>query len=79
MYIGEPVYITRLYSILGKVEGVADVKTVRVMQKRGADYSSVNINFDEALSTDGTYLMTPKNAIMELKYPNRDIKGTLIR
>jgi phage-related baseplate assembly protein len=79
LYIGEPIYITRLYSILGKVEGVADVKTVRVMQKRGADYSSVNINFDDAMSSDGSYIMTPKNAIMELKYPNRDIKGTLIR
>lgn len=79
LYIGEPIYITRLYSILSKVEGVADVKTVRVMQKRGADYSPVNINFDDALSADGTYIMTPKNAIMELKYPNRDIKGTLIR
>jgi phage-related baseplate assembly protein len=79
LYIGEPIYITRLYSILGKVEGVADVKTVRIMQKRGADYSSVNINFDDAMSSDGTYIMTPKNAIMELKYPNRDIKGTLIR
>jgi len=79
LYIGEPIYITRLYSILSKVEGVADVKTVRALQKRGADYSSVNINFDDALSADGTYIMTPKNAIMELKYPNRDIKGTLIR
>jgi len=79
LYIGEPIYTTRLYSILGKVEGVADVKTVRVMQKRGSDYSSVNINFDDAMSSDGTYIMTPKNAIMELKYPNRDIKGTLIR
>jgi phage-related baseplate assembly protein len=79
LYIGEPIYTTRLYSILGKVEGVADVKTIRVMQKRGADYSSVNINFDDAMSSDGTYIMTPKNAIMELKYPNRDIKGTLIR
>ena len=79
LYIGEPIYITRLYSILSKVEGVADVKTVRVYQRRGANYSSVNINFDEALSADGTYIMTPKNVIMELKYPNRDIKGTLIR
>jgi len=79
LYIGEPIYITRLYSILSKVEGVADVKTVRAMQKRGADYSPVNINFDDALSADGTYIITPKNAIMELKYPNRDIKGTLIR
>ena len=26
LYIGEPIYITRLYSVLGKVDGVADVK-----------------------------------------------------
>ena len=79
LYIGEPIYITRLYSILSKVDGVADVKTVRINQRRGSDYSSVNINFDDALSADGTYIVTPKNAIMELKYPNRDIRGTLIR
>ena len=79
LYIGEPIYITRLYSILGKVDGVADVKTVNVFQKTGTDYSSVNINFDDALSADGTYINTPKNVIMELKFPFRDIKGTLIQ
>ncbi len=79
LYIGEPVYITRLYSILGKVEGVADVKSVSIRHNRGGDYSNVNINFDDAMSADGSYIMTPKNAIMELKFPNRDIRGTLIR
>lgn len=79
LYIGEPIYITRLYSILSKVDGVADVKTVNVFQKTGTDYSSVVINFDDALSADGTYINTPKNVIMELKYPLRDIKGTLIQ
>lgn len=79
LYIGEPIYITRLYSILSKVEGVSDVKKVNVHQKRGALYSPVNINFNDALSSDGTYIMTPKNCIMELKYPSRDIRGTLIR
>jgi len=79
LYIGEPIYITRLYSILSKVDGVADVKTVNVYQKIGTDYSSVVINFDDAISADGTYINTPKNVIMELKYPLRDIKGTLIQ
>jgi phage-related baseplate assembly protein len=79
LYIGEPIYITRLYSILGKVDGVADVKTVSVHQKKGTDYSSVVINFDDALSADGTYINTPKNVIMELKFPFRDIRGTLIQ
>tara|TARA_B100001250_G_C19755194_1_gene769768 strand:+ start:73 stop:1560 length:1488 start_codon:yes stop_codon:yes gene_type:complete len=78
LYIGEPVYITRLYSILSKVEGVSDVKKVKVYQKFGGSYSSTRISFDEALSQDGTYIQTPKNVIMELKYPDLDIKGTLI-
>jgi phage-related baseplate assembly protein len=79
LYIGEPVYISRLYSVLGKVEGVSDVKKVTVNQKFGGAYSSTRINFDDALSKDGTYINTPKNVIMELKYPNNDIKGTLIK
>jgi len=79
LYIGEPIYITRLYSVLGKVDGVADVKKVSVNQKFGGLYSTTRINFDEALSRDGSYINTPQNVIMELKYPNIDIKGTLVR
>ena len=78
-YIGEPIYITRLYSILSKVEGVADVKKVNVYQKTGANYSMVRMNFKEAMSQDGTFIRTPKNVIMELKFPTTDVKGVLIR
>ena len=79
LYIGEPIYITRLYRVLSKVEGVADVKKVHVFQKYGGSYSTTRIDFDEALSKDGTYINTPKNVIMELKFPNLDIQGTIIR
>jgi hypothetical protein len=79
LYIGEPIYITRLYGILGKVEGVADVKKVDVYQKFGGSYSSIRVNFDETRSKDGSFIKTPKNVIMELKFPSRDIKGTLLR
>ncbi len=79
LYIGEPIYITRLYSLLGKLDGVADVKSVKVKHKTGSLYSPVNVDFDELLSKDGTYIKTPKNVIMELKYPLNDIKGTLVR
>jgi len=78
-YIGEPLYITRLYSILSKVEGVSDVKKVNVFQKTGPNYSPVRMNFKEAMSQDGTYIATPKNVIMEMKHPNSDIKGVLVR
>ena len=79
LYIGEPVYLTRLYSVLGKVEGVADVKKVTVNHKTGTNYSVVNVDFGELLSRDGSYIKTPQNVIMELKYPDIDIKGTIIR
>lgn len=78
LYIGEPIYITKLYSILGKTDGVADVKKVNVYHKFGGSYSSTVIDFDEALSRDGTYIKTPKNVIMELKSPDFDIKGTIV-
>jgi phage-related baseplate assembly protein len=78
-YVGEPIYITRLYSILSKVEGVADVKRVNVYPKTGGDYSMIRMDFKEALSQDGTFIKTPKNVIMELKYPNRDVKGVLVK
>ena len=79
LYIGEPIYITRLYSILGKVEGVADVKKVTVKHKTGTQYSPTMVRFHDLLSRDGSYIKTPKNVIMELKFPNLDINGTLIR
>ena len=68
-----------MYSILSKVEGVSDVKKVNVYQKYGGSYSSTRINFNETLSQDGTYIQTPQNVIMELKYPDNDIKGNLIK
>mgnify|MGYP003676129275 CR=1 FL=1 len=79
LYIGEPVYITRLYAILSKVEGVADVKKVNIRQKTSAGYSPVRMNFKEALSQDGTFIVTPKNVIMELKNSSSDIKGVLVK
>jgi hypothetical protein len=79
LYIGEPIYLTRLYSVLGKIDGVADVKKVSIYKKDGGRYSNTLFDFDEAMSMDGTYLKTPQNVVMELKFPKLDIKGTLIR
>ena len=77
LYIGEPLYLTRLYDILNRVAGVADVKRVKILPKYSGIYSDVYFNIDEALSKDGTYIKVPKNVILELKYPRNDIKGTV--
>jgi len=77
LYIGEPIYLSRVYSILNRVDGVIDVRKVNFKNKSNGLYSNITLDFDKILSKDGTYYMTPNNCIMELKYPDLDIKGTV--
>ena len=77
-YIGEPVYINRIYDTLNKIEGIVDVKTVKISLKSNGNYSSTQINLNDIISKDGTFYNIPKNCILEIKYPNNDIKGTII-
>jgi hypothetical protein len=76
MYIGEPLYITRIYERLNRVDGVIDVRKVTLMNKTGGIYSGISMDLDKIISKDGTYLKTPDNVILELKYSDLDIKGT---
>tara|TARA_R100001082_G_scaffold74016_2_gene42688 strand:- start:521 stop:2317 length:1797 start_codon:yes stop_codon:yes gene_type:complete len=76
-YVGEPVYISRIYQILNETTGVIDTKDVVLENKSGGDYSSIYYNFEDALSKDGTYIKIPKDGIAELKYPDQDVKGTV--
>ena len=74
-FIGEPIYITDIYAKLKDVEGVLDVIKVKLVNKNGTNYSGSSIDINQNLSPDGTYLIVPKNAIVEIKYPETDIKG----
>ena len=75
MYIGEPLYITRIYEVLNRVDGVVDVRKVKVKNKTGGAYSNVSLDMDKILSKDGTFFHTPDNTILELRFPDEDIKG----
>ena len=77
LYIGEPIYISELYSIINKTRGVVDVKKVEIENKTGLGYSSNVLDIYEHMSKDGTHIRVPRNVIMELKYPNLDIKGVI--
>jgi hypothetical protein len=46
-----------------------------LVNKSGGQYSYVNFSIEENLAPEGNYLMCPKNAIFEIKYPHIDIKG----
>jgi len=74
-YIGEDVNISEMYQELSKVNGVQDVILVKLVTKGGSNYSVNSININTNLSPDGTKLIIPKNAVVEIKYPDVDIKG----
>jgi hypothetical protein len=78
LYIGEPLYISDIYSELKNVKGILDVLTVKLVNKNSSGYSSANININENLSPDGSYLVVPANALVEIKYPATDIRGKVV-
>ena len=77
LYIGEPIYITDIYGILNKVDGVIDAKNVTISNKHGVGYSSTSINIDSIVSSDGLTVEAPENVCFECKYPESDIGGSI--
>ena len=77
-YIGEPFYISEIHSILSKVPDILDVRSVKVVQKRAAQYSDIRFDVDANTSVDGSYITTPKNVALEIKFPGFDIQGTVV-
>lgn len=75
LYIGEPIYITEISNILSKTKGVVDVSNIEVVNKKNGNYSTTPMDLNKVLSKDNTYYKTPKNVVMELKFPSKDIKG----
>ena len=74
-FIGEHLYVTEVYNELSKVDGVLDVTKVKITNKRSGNYSSTQFNVNGNTSPDGTYIIAPKNAVFELKFPTTDITG----
>jgi hypothetical protein len=78
MEFGEPITIISVYDALKKVTGLIDVVSVTIEEKIGGAYSDAQFNFKASTSADGRYINVPQNVVMEMKYPNSDIKGTII-
>jgi len=77
MYIGEPLYISRLFQMINKVPGVIDTKKITFSIKNTNNYSAVNVDIDDLYSADGSFLKAPKNVVFEIKFPNKDIRGSV--
>tara|TARA_Y100000592_G_scaffold14818_5_gene21477 strand:- start:390 stop:2180 length:1791 start_codon:yes stop_codon:yes gene_type:complete len=78
MYIGEPIYITKIYQTINRVQGVVDTLKVEAVIKQSANYSNLGLEVDDVLSKDGTFLKCPKNCVFEIKFPDSDLKGTVL-
>jgi len=77
LLMGESFYITDVYNTLNDVVGVVDVTRVKISIKNGALYSDTRFNLNDQKSADGRYIMAPDNISFELKFPDKDIKGTV--
>ena len=78
LYIGEPFYISDIYTELKNISGILDVTKITVTSKTGGNYSNANIVINDNLSPDGSYVIVPANALVEIKYPTTDIRGKVI-
>lgn len=74
-YIGEDINISEMYQELAKISGVHEVINIKIVSQVGSNYSGSSININQNLSPDGTKIVIPKNAVVEIKYPDVDIKG----
>jgi len=77
LLIGEPFYLTDVYTLLNDIDGVVDTEDVKVTIKNGLQYSDTRFNLNERKSADGRYIKAPLNVAFEIKYPGTDIKGTV--
>ena len=77
LLIGESFYITDVYNVLNDVEGVVDVENVKVNIKNGGLYSDTRFNLNSRKSADGRYISAPDNVAFEIKFADKDIKGTI--
>ena len=77
LYIGEPLYLSKIYNTINKVPGVSDCISVTPRIQSGTNYAGTFLSIDDVISPDGSYLKTPKNVIMELKFPSTDIVGSV--
>jgi hypothetical protein len=75
--IAEPFYISDIYTLLKKVDGVVDVLHVEINQLSGGSYADLTFDVDGSTSADGRYIKIPEDVIWEVKYPMTDIKGVV--
>ena len=75
-----PIIVTDLYVMLDALEGVQTVKNVILTNKAGttSGYSEWAYDMNGA-NQNGTIFPSLDPSIFEIKYPNTDIKGSVVK
>ena len=76
--IGESISVTRIFKILNFIPGVVDTLDVKFTNKSSGLYSGYGLNINKNTSADGRTLIAPEDVIFEIKYPTKDIRGTIV-
>tara|TARA_R100000008_G_C3587681_1_gene173875 strand:+ start:8852 stop:10642 length:1791 start_codon:yes stop_codon:yes gene_type:complete len=76
--IGEPILITDIYQVLKSVPDLMDVTKAKVVLREGSEYADSPVTIEESLSADGRFVIPPSDTVFEIKFPNRDIRGTIL-
>jgi len=78
--INQPIVINEVYNVIGAVKGVQNVEHVQLKNKAGtaAGYSQYSYDFSSAIINNVLY-PSMDVSIFELKYPNTDITGRVIK
>jgi hypothetical protein len=75
--LGEPFYISDVFSALNEVDGVVDTVNVQVVRKAGTGFSPTQFDIDQNTSRDGRLIRVPDNVILEIKDLDSDIVGVI--
>jgi hypothetical protein len=75
--IGQDFPVGKIWKELNRVEGVQDVKSVKIKRPIGANYSDIKFNIDENMSANGQQIICPLNVAFEVKFPSKDIAGVV--
>ena len=78
MQINAPINIANLISSLDQVEGVQTVANFEFYNKSGGSYSSNKYDVENAIK-NGILYPSLDPCIFEIKYPDNDIRGRVIK
>jgi len=77
MEIGEALPLYEIAKIINTTPGVIDVTNIKILDRSGGLYSDFSYDFRENKTADGRWVIIPESVILEMKYPDIDIKGVI--